>query len=131
MNHTEKLEEYLSFSFSIADINDIPQQYLEYILLIGEQAYKQKGVYTVLVSLLTHKSLFPKQDIRKHQSSMPGGFSGRTIDTLYITAKLIKLGLPSMAYTLAPQVFITTTVRFHSDYQENKQQAKKSIFKYN
>ncbi|MGL5061650.1 MAG: hypothetical protein ACRC62_16900 [Microcoleus sp.] len=97
MNHKEKLKNIYSLSFSISDIKQIPQQYLEYILLIGDQAYKQKGVYTVLVTLLTHKSLFPEQDIRRHQSSMPGGFSGRTIDTVYITPTLKELGLPSMA----------------------------------
>jgi len=97
MNHKEKLKNIYSLSFSIADIQDIPQQYLEYISLIGEQAYKQKGVYTVLVTLLTHKSLFPEQDIRKHQSSMPDGFSGRTIDYSSITPTLKELGLPSMA----------------------------------
>jgi DNA (cytosine-5)-methyltransferase 1 len=97
MNPKEKLKNIYSLSFSIADIQDIPQQYLKYILLIGEQAYKLKGVYTVLVTLLTYKSLFPEQDIRKHQSRIPGGFSGRSIDNQYITPTLKELGLPSMA----------------------------------
>lgn len=97
MNHKQKLKNIYSLSFSISDIKNVPQKYLEYILTIGEQAYKQKGVYTVLVTLLTHKSLFPEQDIRKHQSSMAGGFSGRTIDSQSITPTLKELGLPSMA----------------------------------
>ena len=41
--------------------------------------------------------MYPKQDIRYHQSNMPNGFSGRSIDTKYITPTLKKLGLPSMA----------------------------------
>jgi DNA (cytosine-5)-methyltransferase 1 len=54
-------------------------------------------VYTVLVTLLVHKILEPNQDIRYHQSNMQGGFSGRTIDTQYITPTLKELDLPSMA----------------------------------
>jgi DNA (cytosine-5)-methyltransferase 1 len=46
---------------------------------------------------LTHKSLFPEQDVRFHQENLPNGFSGRTIDTRYITPTLRSLGLPSMS----------------------------------
>ena len=54
-------------------------------------------MFTVLITLITHKILEPKQDIRYHQSGMENGFSGRTIDTKYITPTLKELGLPSMA----------------------------------
>ena len=97
MNHQEKLKNIYNLSFSIIDINGLPEKYLKYVSIIGETASQQKGVYTVLVTLLTHKLLFPQQDIRKHQSSMPGGFSGRTIDTQFITPTLKELGMPSMA----------------------------------
>jgi len=97
MNHKQKLKSIYNLSSSINDIKDIPSEYRNYILKIGEEAYKQKGVYTVIVTLLIHKSLFPEQDIRKHQSSMKGGFSGRTIDAQFITPTLKELGLPSMA----------------------------------
>ena len=43
-----------------------------------------------------HKILNPKQDIRNHQKGIKNGFSGRTIDTKYITPTLNELGLPSM-----------------------------------
>jgi DNA (cytosine-5)-methyltransferase 1 len=34
----------------------------------------------------------PKQDIRRHMRQIPNGFSGRTIDTKYITPTLSELG---------------------------------------
>ena len=46
-----------------------------------------------------HKILYPEQDIRKHQNGIPGGFSGRTIDTKFITPTLRELELPSMGET--------------------------------
>lgn len=97
MNHKEKLKNIYSLSSSIIDINGIPEKYIKYVFTIGESASNQKGVYTVLVTLLTHKLLFPEQDIRQHQSSMVGGFSGRTIDTQFITPTLKELKMPSMA----------------------------------
>ena len=54
---------------------------------------KAKGVYTVLITLAIHKILHPKQDIRRHQSTMEKGFSGRGIDTKYISPTLGELGL--------------------------------------
>ncbi len=56
----------------------------------------QKGLFTVLITLGIHKILYPEQDIRKHQNGIPGGFSGRTIDTKFITPTLRELELPSM-----------------------------------
>jgi DNA (cytosine-5)-methyltransferase 1 len=84
-------------SSSINDIRDIPQQEQDDITTIAENVYNQKAVYTVLITLLVHKTLFPAQDIRYHQENLKGGFSGRTIDTKFITPTLKELGLPSMA----------------------------------
>lgn len=97
MNHKEKLLEVYEISLIVDDIEGIPLKYRSYINEIGERVFSQKGVYTVLVTLITHKILHPEQDIRYHQNSMKGGFSGRTIDTQYITPTLKELGLPSMA----------------------------------
>lgn len=52
----------------------------------------QKAVFTVTVSSLTYKILHPKQDIRYHQVAMPGGYSGRTFDTDYVTPFLLDKG---------------------------------------
>ena len=97
MNHKEKLLEIYENSFTVNNVKSVNSVIREYIDDIGAKINSQTGVYTVLITLVTHKILFPKQDIRKHQSSMKDGFSGRTIDTQYITPTLKELGLPSMA----------------------------------
>ncbi len=72
--------------------------------LIIERSYTQKGVFTVLVTLLFYKIKHDKQDIRLHKVELVDsinpnkkGFSGRSFDTKHITPNLKKLGLPSMA----------------------------------
>jgi DNA (cytosine-5)-methyltransferase 1 len=97
MNHKEKLLEIYKRSFSVTDIKNVDTPTKQFIKAIGEKINTQRGVFTVLVTLITHKIINPVQDIRKHQSSLAGGFSGRTIDTTYITPTLKELGLPSMA----------------------------------
>ena len=98
MNHKQKLLEIYHESDELKNINkQVPEYISEYIKIVAQNCSKQKGVYTVLITLLIHKILEPNQDIRYHQSNMPGGFSGRTIDTQYITPTLKELGLPAMA----------------------------------
>ncbi|MGB5769798.1 MAG: DNA cytosine methyltransferase [Crocosphaera sp.] len=98
MNHREKLLRIYDLSENINNLHDsIPSEYLDYLKIIAKYSPKQKGVYTVLITLLTHKIIEPKQDIRYHQKNLPNGFSGRTIDTQYITPTLKELGLPAMA----------------------------------
>lgn len=65
--------------------------------LILERVYKNRGVYTVLITLSLYKILHPEQDIRQHKVNLPGGFSGRSFDTKYVTPTLKELDLPSMA----------------------------------
>lgn len=96
MNHKEKLLEIYKHSSTIKNIK-LEDSIVENIQTIGQKITSQKGVFTVLVTLLTHKTLEPKQDIRLHQSNMKNGFSGRSIDTKFITPTLKALGLPSMA----------------------------------
>ncbi len=97
MNHKDKLLEIYNLSYSVTDIKVVDLKIKAYIETIGNNIHSQKGVFTVLVTLLIHKLIDPKQDIRNHQSSLVNGFSGRTIDTKYITPTLKELGLPSMA----------------------------------
>lgn len=97
MNHKEKLEELYKLSSKIDDIKDIPPKYVNMIDSIAKKVFSQKGVYTVFITLAVHKILHPEQDIRYHQDSMENGFSGRSIDTKYITPTLKSFGLPSMA----------------------------------
>lgn len=96
-NHKQQLQEIYKRSFTVNNVKNIDDETSNYIEIIGEKISSQKGVFTVLVTLITHKILVPEQDIRYHQSSMENGFSGRTIDTKYITPTLKELGLPSMA----------------------------------
>jgi hypothetical protein len=97
MDHKDKLKSIYELSFTISDINNIPEQYQQNLGIIADNVYTHKSVYTVLVTLLVHKILFPAQDIRYHQENLEGGFSGRSIDTKFITPTLKELGLPSMA----------------------------------
>ena len=97
MSHKDKLLEIYKLSYSITDVKDISKETKEFIKAIGEKINTQKGVFTVLVTLITHKIIDPNQDIRKHQTSMEGGFSGRSVDFSFITPTLKELGLPSMA----------------------------------
>lgn len=96
MSHKEKLLEIYRLSSIIKNIK-LEENVINNISTIGNKITSQKGVFTVLVTLLTHKILYPEQDIRNHQSGIKNGFSGRTIDTKYITPTLKELGLPSMA----------------------------------
>jgi DNA (cytosine-5)-methyltransferase 1 len=56
-----------------------------------------KGIVTVLTTLLTHKIVEPEQDIRYHQAGMEGGFAGRGIDQTYVTPFMKSVSFPSMA----------------------------------
>ena len=40
-----------------------------------------KGVLTVITTSLVYKIYHPEQDVRKHQVSIKGGYSGRVFDT--------------------------------------------------
>ncbi len=72
-----------------------------YSKTIIENVFKQKGVFTVLTTLLFYKIENPSQDIRYHQTELSTdniqGFSGRSFDTKNITPILKELELPSMA----------------------------------
>lgn len=97
MNHKEKLLEIYNRSSDVSDIKNITKEDRAFLENITSNIDRNKGVYTVLVTLLVHKLLHAKQDIRLFQNKMKDGFSARTIDTKYITPTLKKLKLPSMA----------------------------------
>ena len=66
---------------------------LETIIEYQEQ---RKAALTVLITLLVKKIASPAQDIRMHQSGMPGGFSGRGLDTQVVTPFLREHDFPHM-----------------------------------
>lgn len=96
MTHKEQLLEIYKKSQKIDDIK-LSTELMQELELITTNVNKNKGVFTVLTTLLTHKILFPNQDIRYFQAKMDNGFSARSIDTKYITPTLNELGLPAMA----------------------------------
>ena len=96
MNSKKTLEEIFKEIFS--DINYVPEPEVRiWIETIGKNSLKQRGVYTVTVTLLYYKYLHPEQDIRLFQTAFEGGFSGRSFDTKHVTPVLRKLNLPSMS----------------------------------
>ena len=97
MNHKEKLLEIYQKSFDVTDIDNIPTKLVVFLKNVTDNIDRNKGVYTVLTTLMVHKLLEPKQDIRYFQEKMKNGFSARTMDTKYITPTLKELRLLSMA----------------------------------
>ncbi len=116
MNHKDKLLEIYKASYSLKDIKDVNEITKEYLKTIGQKINSQKGVYTVLITLLTHKVIYPNQDVRKHQASMEGGFSGRSVDTKFITPTLKELGLPSMNESGWLTRTLETSYAYNLDY---------------
>ena len=67
--------------------------HLDAILAASEN---NRGVLAVVATLLLKKSVLPKQDIRLHRAGMPGGFSGRGLDSRLVTPFLKRNNFPAM-----------------------------------
>lgn len=80
---------------ALIDSLDITER--NHIQIIADNFEKGKGVITVLITSLVHKLHNPKQDIRQHQDNMDKGYSGRGIDTKYITPFMKEMGFPAMS----------------------------------
>lgn len=87
------LEQTANNDFSVHLNNDIVGD-LELLVNRSEQ---NKGLITVLITLITHKVVSPEQDIRYHQAQLPNGFAGRGIDQQYITPFMKSVSFPAMA----------------------------------
>ncbi|MCY4610508.1 MAG: hypothetical protein OXC38_02195 [Gammaproteobacteria bacterium] len=61
------------------------------------EAGENIGVLSVLITLLVKKVMKPDQDVRFHQANMPGGFSGRGLDSRHVTPFLRDNDFPHMA----------------------------------
>lgn len=77
--------------------NSLSNMEKSHIEVITENFEGSKGVLTVLITSLVHKLYNPRQDIRRHQDNMNGGYSGRGIDTKYITPFMKEMGFPAMS----------------------------------
>jgi DNA (cytosine-5)-methyltransferase 1 len=95
-NHREILLEIYESCISNKKYN-LEENILKHLSIINNIIESQRGIYTVLLTLSIHKIYNPKQDIRRHQSKLFNGFSGRSIDTKFITPTLKELKLPSMS----------------------------------
>lgn len=78
----------------VSDLKDSDRTLLDTIIEHSESA---KGVLTVFITSVVYKILHPEQDIRKHQDSIEGGYSGRTFDSKNITPFLKHCKFPAMA----------------------------------
>lgn len=76
---------------------DLPGKTITQIETIVARSEANKGIVTVLVTLLTHKIVDEKQDIRYHQAQLENGFSGRNIDKAVITPFMKSVSFPAMA----------------------------------
>ena len=81
------LENIYNKALALVDIEptDLNANQMQWVKAIVDKEENLKGVYTVLVSSLTYKSLNPEQDIRYHKVDLENGYSGRTFDTKYVT----------------------------------------------
>jgi len=75
INHKEKLLEIYWKSLIILDIDNLSDEITNFLKIITDNIERNKAVYTVLITLMVHKILEPKQDIRYFQSKMENGFS--------------------------------------------------------
>ncbi|WP_427042537.1 DNA (cytosine-5-)-methyltransferase [Fusobacterium sp. SB021] len=86
-NVNEFLEAKYLEAEKVSDIASIKllNKEIEWIKNIVNKEETFKGVFTVLLTSIVYKCLYPEQDVRKHQANMAGGYSGRSFDTKYIT----------------------------------------------
>jgi len=82
---------------------------------IAEMSEDSKGVLAVIITSLVVKNIAPEQDIRAHQAQLPNGYSGRTIDTGFITPFLKRNNFPAMAES----GWLTRSLEVSAPYNEN------------
>jgi len=68
-----------------------------YIECIAKHAESRKGLLSVTVTLLAHKTIDPTQDIRLQRAEFENGYSGRNIDKNEVTPFLKSVSFPAMA----------------------------------
>lgn len=83
-------------SFAVVLPKKLNPDIITWIDILCKNSENFLGVLNVTITSLTEKAVNPKQDIRKHQVKMPGGYSGRTLDTTVIAPWLKSKKLKSM-----------------------------------
>jgi DNA (cytosine-5)-methyltransferase 1 len=81
------LEEiYIESKKSLYDLStDLDENQVQWVDFIVKYEQQFRGVFTVLISSLTYKFLYPEQDTRFHKKIWDNGYSGRTFDTKNVT----------------------------------------------
>ena len=102
MTHTDILSRtYEDALLKVNEIGFLPNglddELIGAIDIIMERSESNKGIVTVLTTLLVHKIIEPTQDIRHHQAGMDGGFAGRGIDQTHVTPFMKGVSFPAMA----------------------------------
>jgi DNA (cytosine-5)-methyltransferase 1 len=77
--------------------SDLPQNEKDLLDIVLNYSEQAKAVLTVIITSITYKAMYPEQDIRNHQVSIAGGYSGRTFDSKNITPFMKKYKFPAMA----------------------------------
>lgn len=71
---------------SLAEVlSMLSEDCIEELKIVVENAESLKAVFGVTLTSIVYKIHNPTQDIRYHQENMPGGYSGRTFDTKFVT----------------------------------------------
>ncbi|MDR0903249.1 MAG: hypothetical protein LBM59_01295 [Ruminococcus sp.] len=101
MTHIEVLEEIYNSASKLAleqhtNGSNISVEVISNADIIISRSESNRAVLSVIVTLLTHKIIDPAQDIRYHYARMENGFSGRGIDTSYVTPFMKKVSFPAM-----------------------------------
>lgn len=100
MTHTEVIQSIYKTALDEVAKQDysttLPNETTEQIRLLVSRSEAFKAVMTVFITLCTHKVVKPEQDIRYHQAKLPNGFSGRTVDSKYITPFMKDVNFPAM-----------------------------------
>lgn len=101
MTHSQVLDMFYDKALKATSENDyttdLSIEVKNNIDLIVARSETNKGLVTVLMTLLVHKVVDPKQDIRYHQAQLPNGFAGRTIDQANVTPFMKQKSFPAMA----------------------------------
>ncbi len=66
-------------------LNKLNVNQKEWLVKVAGKSESLKAVATTLTTCLVKKIEAPKQDIRYHKHELKNGYSGRTLDTAYVT----------------------------------------------
>ena len=98
-NYRQILDDAYSSAEQIQNVDDtftFSNEVKGYIETIVDKAENSKAVLAVVITLMAHKIVVPEDDIRYHQKDI-GNFSGRTIDSKFITPFIKEKNFPAMA----------------------------------